>query len=93
MKCVVWKSAGTSPSRTLINAFDAKLIDGLYIGELNLNNIKNCKKSFTVWKPKNRMLTATQRAVIAKVLGITEFNFDSNENSMPWILDTYPDQQ
>ena len=46
-----------------------------------------------MWKPKNRMLTATQRAVIAKVLGITEFNFDLNENSMPWILDTYPDQQ
>ena len=91
MKCVVWKSARTSPSQTLINAFNAKLIDGFYIGELNLNNIKNCKKSFTVWKPKNRMLTATQRAVIAKVLGITEFNFDLNENLREWILDIYPD--
>lgn len=93
MKCVVWKSTDTAPSQTLISAFDAKLIDGFYIGELNLTNIKNCKKSFTVWKPKNRMLTAAQRAVIAKVLGITELDFNSNKNSMPWILDTYLDQK
>ena len=46
-----------------------------------------------MWKPKNRMLTATQRAVIAKVLDTTELDFNSNKNSMPWILDTYPDQQ
>ena len=89
----MYNSTSTTPSQTLINAFNSKLIHFFYIGELNLNNIKNCKKSFTVWKPKNRMLTATQRAVIAKVLGITEFNFDLNENSMPWILDTYPDQK
>ena len=98
MKCVVWKSVEYKPSEVLLKAFDAKWISGLngsglYIGELNEKNIARCEKSFTVWKPRNIMIHHDLLRIIADQLGLEELNINSQEQLMPWILDTYPDQQ
>lgn len=93
MKCILWKSASEQPSDKLIEAFHAKGIDGYYVGELTEDAIKNCKKSFTVWKPQFRQLSLKEQKIISKIIGVDVNTSNEPEETIPWILDTYPDQR
>ena len=97
MKCILWKSAGEQPSDKLIKTFHAKKIDGYYVGELTQDAIKNCKKSFTVWKPQFIQLNKKEQKIISKLIGVDVKSltntFNEPEETIPWILDTYPDQR
>lgn len=93
MKCILWKSAGEQPSDKLIEAFHAKKIDGYYVGELTEDAIKNCKKSFTVWKPQFKQLSLREQKIISKIIGVDVNISNEPEETIPWILDTYPDQR
>lgn len=97
MKCILWKSASEQPSDKLIEAFHAKKIDGYFVGELTEDAIKNCKKSFTVWKPQFIQLSSKEQKIISKLIGMYAKSiistFDEPEEIIPWILDTYPDQR
>lgn len=70
MKCILWKKAGEQPSDKLIEAFHAKKFDGYYVGELTEDAIKNCKKSFTVWKPQFRQLSLKEQKIVSKIIGV-----------------------
>lgn len=97
MKCILWKSAGEQPSDKLIEAFHAKKIDGYYVGELTEDAIKNCKKSFTVWKPQFKQLNLKEQKIVSKIIGVDIKRLVGTSNEaeeiIPWILDTYPDQR
>lgn len=95
MKAVIWKNAMEDPSQKLIGAFKAHKstteLGDIWIGELTEENIEQCDKSFTVWKPNNYQLTPEDKKILtAAGLTITD---DDSEKSTIWILDTYPEKE
>lgn len=97
MKCIIWKNPEQKPSQQLLGAFQAKQIDGYWVGQLNQKSIQQCGKSFTVWKPRLNQLTKPELAITAKAmdLDVSKLQYDKTRLSapqapIPWILDTYP---
>ena len=46
-----------------------------------------------MWKPQFRQLSLREQKIISKLIGVDVNTSNEPEETIPWILDTYPDQR